>query len=109
MKNFQEYCSVYAEGIKLKDIDIDSINEFYKHLLGDEVISFLQDEGESCHMNGLMWVVNPLEFTEWLNQILYFEDRAVPFARSAFGDFLFIRQSNIYVLNTSLGKIDNDR
>lgn len=103
IEKYSRFVEKFGKGIRYSDILISEINEYDQFLMIDEILDFLSTEGISSYNEGYLWTLNPNDFTEVLNDILPFEERCIPFARSAFGDMLFLREKNIYVLNTSSG------
>ena len=105
MKQYTKFTEKYGKGVKYQEIDISTISEYDQYLLTSELVEILTEEGISSYGNGLIWTLNPNDYVDWLNDWLTFEDRSVPFMRSAFGDVLFIRAGNIMVLNSYTTKI----
>ncbi len=106
MKNYTEFTETYGEGIFYQAIDISQINEYDQFLLTPEILNLLKKEGISSYGNGFIWTLDPNEYVEWLNNWLAFEDRCVPFMRTAFGDIFFMRNQEPMVLNVSKALID---
>jgi hypothetical protein len=105
MKQYVKFHQTYGNGILYSKIDIDDIDEYDQYLLFPEILNILKEDGVSSFGNGLIWTLNPADYVDWLNNWLPFEDKSIPFARSAFGDILFVREGNIMVLNSCSAKI----
>lgn len=105
MKQFTKFTEKYGKGINYQSIDISEISEYDQFLLTPEILNILTEEGVSSYGNGLFWTINPNDYVEVLNDWLSFEDRSIPFMRSAFGDMLFMREGNIMVLNSNTAEI----
>lgn len=103
MEKYIKFYEKYGPGKFYGSIDLDVLEFHDQYLLTDEIIELLKNEGISSYANGLLWTLNPSEYLDWLNDWLPFDDRSVPFARSAFGDILFIREQQIMALNSSKG------
>lgn len=110
ISKYKDFVGEYGSGIPQHKIDITRLSEYDQYCLTPEVCNFLKEEGVSSFRNGYLWTLDPEDYVDLLNQLLdeqLSEDsRSVPFARSAFGDILFVRDNNIYVLNSSNRKID---
>ena len=110
IEQYSKFIKQYGKGIKYSEIDTAKIDDYDRFWMIPEVIEFLAAEGVSSYINGYLWTLDPTEYVEWLNALLdgqlSFDYRAIPFARTIFGDVFFVREKTIYVLNTSQGIID---
>jgi hypothetical protein len=106
MENYTEFTEMYGKGLFHKSIDVAEINEYDQFLLTPEIINLLAKEGISSYGNGFIWTLDPNEYVEWFNKWLDFEDRCVPFMRTAFGDIFFMRDQQPMVLNSNKGLVD---
>jgi hypothetical protein len=106
MKKFKAFNEKFGEGKRYEPIDLSNMSEYDNYLFIPELKELLQNEGVSSYMDGFFWTLNPLDYVDWLNDWLYFEDRSIPFARTAFGDIIFIREKIIMILNSNKGRVD---
>ena len=101
IEKYNRFVEKYSKGLKHLDINTQEIDEYDLFWMTEEIIDFLSEEGVSSYIGGYLWTLNPKDYVDVLNDLLPFEERCIPFARSAFGDILFLREKNIYVLNSS--------
>jgi hypothetical protein len=106
MQKYTKFYEKYGNGMKYEEIDVSIISEYDQYLLMPEILEIFTKDGISSYMDGFFWTLNPLDYVDWLNDWLYFEDRSIPFARTAFGDIIFIREKVIMVLNSNKGCVD---
>ncbi len=56
-----------------------------------------------------LWTLNPADYADWLsdwvNEFRTLQERCIPFARTAYGDIIFVQGHVITVLNVNRGLI----
>lgn len=105
IEQYDKFLNANGHRVRYSDIDIAEIDEYDQFWMPTEILEFLSEEGVSSYQNQFLWTMNPAAYVEVVNELLDFEERCIPFMRSAFGDLLFLRERNICVTNVSAGKI----
>ncbi|RNL55849.1 T6SS immunity protein Tdi1 domain-containing protein [Pedobacter jejuensis] len=94
---FTKFIETYGNLENKQEIPSDDLAQV-KGAFTPELYELLE-QGEGCYMNGFLWVVNPVEYADLVNQIyLPLTSPSVCFARDAFGSlYLWEDNSIIYV------------
>lgn len=80
-----------------------AIIEKYQQRLPDPLLQLWQQQGWCAYGDGLIWLVNPNDYTDLISQWLSGNELPVVFARSAFGELLTWNGKSVYKLYVHLG------
>lgn len=110
MKNYSKFTKKYGSGTFHHPIDISKISDYDQFWMLPEILELLDRVGVSSYMDGFLWTLNPVDYADWLsdwvNEFRDLKERCIPFARTAYGDILFVCAHQLMLLNSSKGLID---
>ncbi len=92
---FSDFETVFGEGeLSQKAEELDK----YKGVLPDALIAYWEKNGWRRYMGGIFWFVNPDIYKDTLPELFDVSEFTAPviFARTAFADFYFINEGQIY-------------
>ncbi len=105
MEQFEKFFSKFGEGEKIKNIDLNQLEDIHEYFI-PEIFNFLENSGVSSFMDKFFWTLDPMEYLEWLNDWVGFKELVIPFARTGFGDILFIKEKQVMILLSNKGLLD---
>jgi hypothetical protein len=107
MKPFEKFKKVHGKPQKCENISEAEINN-YKEKLSDDLLQEWKQNGWCSFGDGLIWTVNPDDYTDILDDWLEKTDKAYAFARTAFGSIFFRNGLDNFfldVLNQDISKV----
>jgi hypothetical protein len=106
MATFPEFTKKHGVGVTYASVPQD-ILQSYEGKLPAPLLEEWAAVGWCSYGNGLIWLVNPAEYTDVLSDWLEPSDQALVFARTAFGDLYVWRNNEIQHLHTQYARIQS--
>jgi hypothetical protein len=106
MSSFPYFSKVQGPAIKCRQVTEASIRQ-YKDKLPAALIEFWQENGWCGYGDGLLWVTNPADFDDVLDEWPEAPDNAIVFARTAFGDLFLWNDDSAYRLDVLYHKVND--
>jgi hypothetical protein len=106
MTAFPEFQKKHEVGTFCTPASQDVIDS-YQDRLPVQLLEEWQEKGWCSYSKGLIWLVNPSDFREVLEDWLDPSDDALVFGRTAFGDLFLWRNNEVEFLSTQYAKIAN--
>lgn len=105
MTHLENFKRIHGPGISCRKAVKEKIL-FYKDKLPASLIELWEDEGWCGYAKGFIWVVDPPDYTDIINEWLKIPSKIFyVFARSAFGDMFLWCNNEAYYLNVHHDKI----
>jgi hypothetical protein len=106
MTDFDAFFEAYGKPIESERADPKLLSA-YKNVVPDQLIEFWERFGFGGYARGLVWIVNPTQLEDVLAEWLPAKGgkkRAVPVARTAFGNVIYWRDPGFTFLDVNYNK-----
>ena len=105
MTVFNKFTKTYGIGTDCRSISSTALSK-YSQLVPDFLVQYWRDVGCCAYGNGLIWVIDPDDLVDVLDDWLGPNHGAIPFCRSAFADIFVWSEGAVKSLATQFGKFD---
>jgi hypothetical protein len=95
---FKKFFQIYPD-FEIVENPTEELIKDYLDVLPLEIIKFWQDHGFGTFMDGYLRIVNPNEYKEILSTSYKYAKNEIPFAVTAFGDFICWKVDSINLIN----------
>ena len=106
MAAFSKFKKKHGAGAFCTSAPQDIINS-YQNRLPAPLLEKWQESGWCCYGKGLIWLVNPLDFNEVLEDWLDASENALIFGRTAFGDLFLWHNDEVQYLHTQYARLES--
>jgi hypothetical protein len=104
MPQFEEFKKKHGPGTQCRPATEKSLKA-YRKLLPESLIAEWEEAGWCAYGEGLVWIVNPDELKAAVKEWLGASNKALPFARSAFGHLFLWDEKGAHMLDPHYGTI----
>lgn len=103
MSNFEDFSHTYGAPENCEKPTEDAIRK-YEGKLPPELLDLWREVGWCSYGNGLLWVINPDQFTDVMDEWIDFDPADAPvFLRTAFGHLYLWHDGYVYSLDVHSG------
>jgi hypothetical protein len=106
MTVFPEFRKKHGNGTSCISASKEIIDT-YQNKLPISLLEEWQEVGWCSYSSGLIWLVNPSDFCDVLEEWIDPSEQALVFARTAFGDLFLWRNNEVEFLSTQYAKMAN--
>jgi hypothetical protein len=102
---FKNFTKTYGTGSNCRAAPSETV-EKYAHGVPEELLQYWREVGWCAYARGLVWLMNPDDLVDVLDDWLGPDHGAIPFCRSAFGNIFVWHQGEVKSLATQSGRIN---
>lgn len=105
MTSFEKFTKIYNPGTECRPAPTIAL-EKYSALLPSELLEHWRNFGWCAYGDGLIWIIDPDDLADVLDDWLGPGHGAIPFCRTAFADVFVWHQESVKSLAVQFGKFD---